>query len=461
MKKTLIAPLVILAAGAGAAPYFIGSQAEQHFDQYHAQLQEEMVYPQVEVEAGEFERGWLASRASTRIRFAPPNKPSETLEFELVHHIDQIPSLAQGAMATVESTLVLPPEIAGELEQYLQGEPLLSANTLIKFNGSEVSHFSSPAYSGPLEGDDAVQVEWQGLSGTATRDGQQRVSVSMEGPLLEINADDGKLEMRALNYQTQLEQGAHDLWYGTAEASLEGFQFRETGSAATRLAQVHFTSEQRENGPLVDINSQLSFDSAAVEGFELTNGHYDIAYNNIDGASLSRINESMKEMLRSQPENPELALQAMLPHLFSALGQKPELAVRKLTVDTPMGNVSGDMQIVLTEAIDQSIMQQPEQLMQMLNADLSASLPKPMLEALVRSNMRSTVTRMAQMQEQQLSPEELNQLVDDATQRQIDGLLTQKLLVTDNDAYSTKVHYTPGKLVINDQDATPMLNGMM
>lgn len=466
MKKTLIVGGIIVAGAAAAVPYYLGEQARKRFVQGHEWLQQEMVYPKLSAEAGDFNKGWLRSEASTKITITPSSKDEEPLEFELVHHISQVPSLGEGALLTIDSELMLPAEATEELKGYFDDAPLLSAHTLVKFDGSEVTTFTSPRYSGPLKDDETVRLEWQGLEGTTTADAEMRnISVSLTAPALSVEDNEGTFAIDNLHYDTQLRRGDHQLWFGNAKASMEmlllDVDSPKNGPTHMKLNNLVFTSEQRESGKLVNMNGKFTFDSADVNGFTVENGVYDAGYSNLDAASLGQINASVKEIMRRQPQEPGMLLAGLLPHLRGLLSQKPELSVQQLKVDTPMGTIDGKMHMALLDELGDQVMQNPAELMNMMSLDIEASLPKPLLMGIFSASARNSVMRAAKAQEKTLSEEEIAEQVNTMVQQQVQGLLAQKLMVDEGENYATAIHYMPQNLIINEQDVTPMINGLM
>jgi len=466
MKKALITGVLLLAGAAAATPYYIGTLAQERFAQTHERLQEELVYPQLTIRAGEFQRGWLKSEASTVFSFTPNKKDAEPVVFSLVHHISQIPSPGEGAMIRVDSELRLPAGMAKKLEPYFHGAPLLSARSLVKFDGSEHSTFTSPSYSGPLKGGTDARLEWKGLHATSSSDADsRRVSVELDVPAFTLAKADGTLEVAKLHYKTDLHRGKHDLWMGKDKGSLEKIQFHAIstrhGPANILLSNLDMKSEQSEQDDLVNLSGRFTFDTAEINGMQLKNGVYDVAYRNLDAQSLMELGNRLRAMMRQADKKPKEVIASMKPHIRDLLSKNPELSIRQFEVGTPMGKVSGKLDAALTEALTESMMENPKELMNITDVDLEASLPKPMLTAIISSNARSAVLHVARRQKKELDAAELAQQVKTMTQQQINGLLAQKLMVEDADNFATVIHYTPHKLVINDQDATPMLNGMV
>lgn len=462
MKKTPIVVAAVVIAGA-AAPYAIGMQAEKQFAHSHAWLQQELIYPQLEVEAGEFKRGWLGSESSTRFTITSGEKDAEPVTFELQHRINQIPS--PGAMMTVESELVLPPEAAEKLQTYFNDTPPLSAVTKVGYGGSSTTTLSSPGYSGALQNDAETHLEWKGLNGSVSSNGQDHLSMTLNAPGLKLKDEEGEMTLSSLSYSSELKQGAHELWYGTADGTLEGMLVDVTtpqnGPFRMQLQKLRFDSEQREDGDLVDIDGKFTIDTLDVNGYTVENAIYDTGYHNLDAASLSAINRVMRETMRQQPQQPEQMMAEILQHVEKLLSRQPELHIRQLQVDTPQGQVSGNMKLALTEGFSPQMMSDVSQLLDVMQLDMEASLPQVMLREMFSNSARSTVVRMANAQGQELNPDELQQQVETLTEQQIQGLLSQGMMVEKGESYASTLHYAPHTLTINDQDATPMIQGFL
>ena len=465
MKKFIIAMIALLASITAATPLYIGVQAKKRFLLAHEYLQQELLYPQLSVAAGDYHQGWLKSETSTVFTITPDKKDAIPLVFRMVHHISTIPAFGSGSIMSVDSQLVLPAELKKKLEPYFHGKPLLSSHTLVKFDGSETSTISSPSYSGPLQDDESARLEWQGLHGTTTSDANfSNVSVTLDIPGFSIEKPDTAVQFGKLHYSSQRHRGSHDLWFGHDDATLENLQFNamstRRGPANLQMAGLAMTSMQNENGPLVNLHGRLTFDSANLNGLTLHNAVYDIAYNNLDAASLSRLSTVIKQAMRQHPDDPRQIVASMKPLFQALLSKKPELALSEFRVETPLGKVSARLNVALTAPLTDEIMQEPRGLLDIMNVDLTASVPKPMIIGLIGSSANNSVRLAAQRQKEKISEEELIRKVNTLTQQQIQELLNQKLMVDNGDNFDTVVHYVPPQLLINGQDASPMLNGL-
>ncbi|MCW8828015.1 MAG: YdgA family protein [Gammaproteobacteria bacterium] len=464
MKKFLIAGVVVIGGAVLAAPYLIGTHAEGRFTQGHEWLQQEILYPQVSVQPGEYRKGWLTSETSTRFSFTPAGEGEAPLSFELVHHINQIPSPM--GMMRIESELALPPEMAEKLEGHLRGGPLLSAETVVGFDGNATTTLTSPGYSGPLQSGERVQLDWRGLEGTFNSDGKMgHITASLTAPGLSIKDGEGSVTLSRMHYNTDLVRGAYDLWFGTADATLEGIEFDvetpENGPARMQMSKARLTTEQHEDDTRVDIDGKLTFETFEVNGFNVSDGIYEVAYHNLDAASLGQLNTTLKQIMHEQPQDPSLLVDSMKSHVQGLLSQKPELSIRQLRIETPMGTVSGKLHMVLTDPLTDAMMQNPIMLMDILRVDLDASLPKPMVMGLLSSSARNSVTQIAKTQGRSLSSEEVTERSNALMQQQLQGLLAQQLMVEQGENYLTSIHYARHKLMINDQDATPMIGALL
>jgi uncharacterized protein YdgA (DUF945 family) len=337
---------------------------------------------------------------------------------------------------------------------------------VVKFDGTEVSTLSSPSYSGPIKDDESTQLVWQGLDGKVSSDAEARnVTFSLHVPTFSYQDNEGKVEISKLNYNADLERGEHNIWYGNANGSLEKMALNtiseNSGPTSILINKIALTSHQKENGPLLDISGKFTVDSADFNGFKVENGIYDVAYNNLDAASLGKLNDSFKQMMREQPENPNMMFASMMPHVKGLLSQKPELKINQMSLDTPLGKIHSKVHLALLEKLEDQVMQDPTQLMKMMKVDIEASLPKPIVMGIISSNARNAVVHAAKVQEKKLTPEEMAKQVNTLTQQQLQGMLAQKLMVEDGANYATAIHYVPEKLVINEQDATPMISGLL
>jgi len=156
-KSTLVAaPLIIVAATAGATPWYAGMRAEQAMRTGAETLGSGKQSP-LAVSYTRFERGWLKSEAVSRIAL----KADPSIYFEVRHEISHMPNRA--GWVHVHSVPQLTGPVKANLDYYFGGQPPIAVDTVVGYDGTHIMQFNSPAFSKPLHQQPEMTVSRGGL----------------------------------------------------------------------------------------------------------------------------------------------------------------------------------------------------------------------------------------------------------------------------------------------------------
>jgi len=459
MKRNMIigGSITALALIAAVTPYLVGLKAEKSLRAEHAILAQELVIPGLEISLEDYHRGYLGAEAVTAIIYTPEAEDATPIRLELRHHISHLPNLAHFAIASATSELVLPPEIQAVANKYLKGQPPLTIKSYIRFTGTQVAFLDSPAFKAPLG--DKTTVEWKGIAAHSTRSGNSNTitnDVTMPGAV--VTSDVDGFSFNDMHYKTDMKRGSYDLWFGTSQASVKSLQFSSNQVNDTRnvaINDLHLNSEQKEEGPVTNGNVVFQFGKSRFDDMNVESALYDFEYRNFDTKTLSDLQTTIKQAYTGNDE--AMLGAAILGSLPSLLKTKPEINVRRFEVKSSLGNFNGKFHLAFAGEWNDGMMRNPMAILPMLNADLDISVTKTLLVSLGRSEMRSSIADMAEMQGEDLTAEEIDAMAQERATQQLEVLAANEYLLDKGDLYTTKIHFEKGQLTINGKSANELL----
>ncbi len=500
MKKLILIPLIAIAVALPAIPYHIGTTVEENFRIEHQEASREAALSGIEIELLDYQRGYLDATATSRISIIVP-EGEEAPFIDLKHRISHIPQLSERVIATVESELLLSEEASTALAPLFKGEAPLSISTRIFLDGHQEGSFSSPAASGQLadqgSANESVRIEWQGLEATAWQSAaRDHITFSMTSPgisvtplevapqassggearAVTVSSSNGtqpkphSISMGQLRYEAELNRGTSGLWLGSATGSLASFDVNvitDDGSPnSLRLSGATMEGEQSETNGLIRASGTFSAKSLNVDGFELSNAHYDIGLENIDAAALRAWQQTAQQLMQAagkantQAEvmNPFAPMLEQLPALVNA---QPVFRINDLSVDSPMGRFAIKMDSRINGQWNDALLQSPAMLATMLKADLDASVPRTIVIGALQQQVQNAILMQAAASETELSGEQLAAAVDQAVQQQLAALIGQGFIREKAAQLETHVEYNAGQLLVNGQDASALMGMMM
>ena len=477
MKKGIFLGAGAIVIGTAAAtPFWFGGQIENQFQAQVSELKNNTAIPPwMKMRVDQYQSGWLSSTAQTTFtidlaNFTPPDAQADlpkTIDLVFNHTIKHGPfSDSQLVMGVIESTLVVPDEYATIVEHYFGNQSPLQQTTAIYLNGESVSKLTVPPYEGPSH-DNKATINWQGLNGTMH--GQWQVgegSGKLSAPLLQISSDNGNATFRSLTIdgKTRLSPEGLTLSNGSFAIDELGFQGRTPEGKETdvQLTGLKFKVASDQQANLVSATETISFGKLLANNeLDLGPGELAIEVRNLDANTLVKMQENFQAIERSattlEQRNEAFAF-ALLEALPELLRHSPQINFNKLQLTTDKGQINGHLKFAFDgTGADDINLQIPATLVPHLNMDFKASLPLALTQAISESLMRSQIRIALQQQEQEVSAEEFEQLVANATQQQLANLEQNGILVNEGEHYTAHLNFAAGKLTLNGKPADQLL----
>jgi uncharacterized protein YdgA (DUF945 family) len=463
MKKgTLVAvPLIIVAAAAGATPWYAGMRAEQAMRTSAETFGSGKQSP-FAVSYTRFERGWLKSEAVSRIAV----KADPSIYFEVRHEISHMPNRA--GWVRVHSVPQLSGVVKANLDYYFGGQPPIAVDTVVGYDGTHVMQFYSPAFSKPLHQQPEMTVSWGGMQGTLTIDANDHWVGSAVVPSLAVEGGDTQATLTELKID-----GAWDVrgtaidWQGETKMGMSEFRV-VTPLQQFALKDVTGATYQRSNGNsvLIGYALRIGFGSAAHAGATsqtISNAVLELELDKLDKKALSKYiaDLSNAEQLTMAPDaRARLAAQLVMNLGGDLLRGSPELRMKQLGVETPAGSVLAHAVVTFDGSNLSDIPFSPE-LLARIKAKADVKLSGALLRTQLQQQVRSQV-EVALRQQGGLSTEEnIRAMSEKVIDDQLKGYTDAGLLRANGADFIIEAEFAAGQMLVNGLPANQLFGGML
>jgi uncharacterized protein YdgA (DUF945 family) len=477
MKKIIITIVVLAGLALGAAsPYWFGQKMEAELRAELAHMKNDPnMPPWLDVKIDKYARGWLSSTAmvTTTIdmsQLAPPSKsqpkppPSpKPLVLNFENDIRHGPFVnGQWVMAMIESRLVPSDEMADVVKYYFQDQPPFSQTTLVQMDGHYKTEFQVPPFNGRDHLDQA-DIRWQGLKGTGRGDMQsQQCRFEGSAPLFERVAGKQKVLLKLLVLKWQGNRSSAGLMLGDGSFSLGEMNVAGAKGENISIKGFKVLASSHEDQGLLAVQESFGFGRLAVENqFEMGPGKLEIVLRNIDQAVVSDMQRQVQQLQSTGVPPEQMGLK--IAEMFKTSGatllkSSPEFELSKLNLTTAQGDVSGKVLVSFDGSTDFDI-NVPPSLVQGLKVDAQASVPTVLLKRIFESKIRARLVAMEKSGKSVGSPEEVEQYVQQMTERQLVQFEKMNFIVPDGKAYRSHLKFANGSLTLNDKPADYLLGG--
>jgi len=444
--KIGLGALAVLLLGALALPYWGGSEAEAAFSEMGSTL--------AKVSGGharaesEFERGWLSSRAVTRVVIGEDETVLE-LQHDIIHGPLPWGLLAEGRIPTelvqgiVTTRWVLPAADA----------VLAEARTQIGFGGRTRVAFESPDYQ-----QEQPPIRWGGASGTLLSPSPDFSEVTglLEAPMLGLAAPAGSqgpsLEVRdiVLAIDTQGEVGpgfaigSISLSVGHAEVrggdetlSATNLQWAQSGAfdddAGTYTLTLSGSLDQ------VLLGAERRYGPGALE----------FVIRNLDPEAIGAIADA--QTAGATPGSADPVPELDLALVTRMLERSPEIEIAHLELEGPDGTLHATGKVGIDGESPQVAMG-PMMAALAVEADADIFVPSRLLHRILDT---FAAEQAAAAGTEPASAGALDINAAAIRTRWVEALLAAGVLVVEGDGYRVRLEYTEGSLRVNGQPFDP------
>lgn len=295
------------------------------------------VYRSTEIATYAFGNSALKALSMSR---SAPALPALTLTVASTIEHGPLPGLHAVDLASIDSTLILPPAVQKELAGVLGSTPVLQAHTSIGFFGGASSDLTSPAFNLPLPG--GATLAWGGLTSSMRTSGSGASwSGQLTAPRLSLRGPQGGLELTGLEYSGSQKQAFGDLYLGTGNLTVEQVQ-GSSPRGEYSLERISVASTSKPDGEFFDLRVDVAVDAASIAAVQLKNLNYSESFEHIDGPSFAAMMRAIRVAQHQAGGNPaqfQAGLQdAVRQYGVQILLHDPVLDIRQVSFAMPEGS---------------------------------------------------------------------------------------------------------------------------
>jgi len=473
MKKLggLFVLVILLIAVWAGATYVVGGKVESN---YFGLLQQHGDYGPLKLVDKGFQRGFCTSRALMMMEITLPSESDdpdgedEVLQVTLEHtlHNGPLPLGAGGmtpALVTIETRLADVKYSDAEVADLFQELPELQQAlglTTVGFSGATHSQVTIPAFT---KQDDNATLNWGGLSASMEyQPGAGTLVGDLAMPTMSLEMDDGSATMEGVSGDFDLVEALPQLYVGATNFSLRSFKmlFKE-GDQQKRLSvdDMAMVGLSRLDNSMMHVAQTFKLKSVVVDGDLYGPMVFDLEAKNLDGHALSDFQIQVQEQYRQAASfNPDEMAARVLP-LYGDLLQKlvqgdPEMSIKQLYFDTPMGEADGKLRVKISGVQDmpQGMPGGLFSYLQYVDAAADVALDESLIKVVMAENMKSRMAALAELTgEPPMDEQQMEQMVEQQLQGQLDMFMAMNYIVRDGEKIKSKATFKAGELMVNGQ----------
>jgi uncharacterized protein YdgA (DUF945 family) len=468
MKKVVIAGIaagatvaIVATAYVGGA-FWAGKAAEQSLQKQHDWLAGQ---PYFIVKSRKYQRGWFSSTEETKLAVNPElyryflQKEGEALpEFEIsyTHHIQHgpLPLLGQFNLrpykAVVTTQFEFAPETRKKIEQIFGKQSPIEIENRIAFNDDGTMNIRIPAFEYE-EAISGVKAQWRGLNATVAYGGDfNSLDLTSNVPGFTGDAKQfGHVGLEHLQLEMDQHRGHAGLMVGNTHAQLGQFTLKmqhEDQPFALQLDKLGYAGKLAEQGDFLNGTANIQLAKLGLDGQSY--GPLDISAEatHLHGPTLYKLSQEFNRLQKAKLTQEQLGeeiIKLAQTHGTPLLKHDPQFAIKKLDISLPDGKIHFAGAVGIKGFKEEDLNNAP-QLIGKLDAHADFTVPRKVVETLVRWQFRSKLGSQGN-----ISEADLDYLAEQLVEGQINRLAEQKLIRIEGDKLAATATLKAGKFMLN------------
>ncbi len=434
LKNLLFTIILFFGIGLLTIPYLTGIGAEQQFSHFNQQIK---LPPSIKLVNSQYTRGWFGSQAKSVLSVETPEMTKQpafiTLNHDIAHGFLPLRSTTIHSQLHVDSAIY--PALIYETEH----QNLVTVDTAIQANGQGTSQITMPAL---MIQNDKIQWQWQGLLGTITFH-QDIFAQTLKSLQTDFNISYFqfinhiiKLSAENMNFDIKITDQA----LPSGKLNFSHLQYTEN-NVPLEITDLEISSDNNiiENNNLT-LMLQSKIKQIQVEGKNYGPGHIDLEIHQLPIDAIESIVSQFVTDLQanfSEQQAKQTLFNTSLQHGFSVLGNKPELVVKHLQLNTPEGDIRANFRIKLDKFPALALFEH-SLLFNALEGEMKIYLPRAMVY-----NLANQLLLKQNVVKQPIESAQIEYLVN--------TWIDKKLFIEESGNYMSHFVLKQGILQINDQ----------
>jgi uncharacterized protein YdgA (DUF945 family) len=485
MRKGLYFLSAVIILGLLSAAYYVtGVRAEKEFNNF---LKTANTLPNLKISAENYQRGWLKSTVHLHIILnrppqtytqdgTPQTLPAQNVSFSFDMDVYHGPVIFADGRVTfglglAQATVPLPDQILSQFNELFSSssiKPTFNISLLLRYAGMLKINLNIPSFV-LMSKDNQAQIDWKGLSGqwNASRKlAHIKGNVAFLGLTFKAGTSSGSIGPVELKYN--VENSENGLVAGDASIGLQSFQFGASGLSAIGVEGFQAVSDSdiktKDNVPLINSSLKADVRKVTYQGFDYGPGVLDVNVSNLDAEALDQIQQKLQAASNENltDSQQQIFLLTLLPEVSRLLQRGVEIHVKQFQLSIPQGLILATAKVKLP--LQQNANQNPLQLIQQINAYVTAEVPAFWLSDRLKNFLQFKIEQRQLMEQQRvekdasgdnilpmklLSSQEINALAKQQAVEQLQILVQNGVLLQKDNVYRIKVAFRAGTFYIN------------
>ncbi len=311
--RIILLAVVVLAIGyplaAGAMGFIVEAQLRER-----EQAAVEQASPYFTIVDRSYHRKWfgatetvtfgLGSTFTRGLAAAPGGAAASLSSFRVTLYnticYGPLPRLRTFALATVDTAVVLPPEIKKQLDALLGGKPPVTIHTTLGWLGGSRTDFASPAFKGEVA--PHILLSSSGLLGTTTSTGNlSAFTAELSAKGFSLNGADFQAEVDDLRAKAVMRRAFKTVNVGDGEMTLARLDIRGKSDEPDKrivLQQLELTSKSSATGDFLASQARLTAGSVQLSKFSATQAGYEFGMTHVYGPAFASLIDGIRQSSR-------------------------------------------------------------------------------------------------------------------------------------------------------------------
>jgi uncharacterized protein YdgA (DUF945 family) len=451
MKKLAIL-LIILIVALFVTPGIIGFKVQSRHQEVVARMQQ----GGLEVVSDNYRRGWFGSSAEVKFKLAMPSGvKGAPAEFTMLNEIVHGPLSPDGglALAAMDTSFKV------DDKALFPGDENRVLRTNVGFDGNGKTLIAIPALK-LADKPGRPEIQFSGADGSVQFDTSlSQLEVDLKMPELWVAGEKGEtLKLSEVEIKSDSKSGLFSLFLGNGKFKIKQIEFNNPKKeVALKIDAIDISNDTRESDGKLTIGINYSVDAVAVNNVIYGPAKFEMEFDNISAEVTAKLQKEMQEMraLNLTKEQESMAMLNLLmgvgPDLLQA---NPKMAVKRLFVKTPDGDIDGTLSVA-SDGLQWKDIGDFRTVLQKLEADAAISMPEKVFKAIVEMQAKAALMRQIEQRKQlgheiaAPSKEEMDNLSQEMASQQLEFLLQQEFVKQDGAIISTQAKLGDGLLSVN------------
>lgn len=349
--KILLASGGLLVASYPGVAWLTGLIVEHRIEGGERQLSHRVPY--LTIVKRDYQRGIYRSSEAITYRIREPVPPAPKLSQaaaapsftvtvrNTIQH-GPFPGLSTFALATFDSTLVLPERVREQISRVIGLRSIARMHTRISWLANTRSTITMPPFN--WRAADGSTLDWRGLSAVIESD---RDFSSWSGhitvPELALRtADGGYFKLLRLSFSGRARRAFDTLFVGRSRIAIDQLDGTDSRAGDTyMLRHIAVGTATDVHGAYLDTGFTVTTDAARFGKMSLSHVVYAASFEHLHGPTLNRLSRALRDVERNDSGEPTLleagVLQALHQYGTELLLHDPAFKIRKATFTMPEG----------------------------------------------------------------------------------------------------------------------------